>query len=232
MNNSSQDSRQPSNRTLVTLLTIAALSAIVWFAGNYRRLVPAAGSDTEVDGPVTVKRLAPGIAEHYLDGGDWQLKRQLGSAFTHWSYICKSDFKFDASDRGHGQFVLHPTSAQVELSLPITLWLPFGVDQKLHQHELGHCEICKRVYTHASHLVARDCKRLMAKDITIEAKNAAEAMDQASHDLHVRLALQYQKETDAVAHTISDRYDLITNHGMNKVSSEDGIEQAMKSAKL
>ncbi|MCA9804277.1 MAG: hypothetical protein KC777_20045 [Cyanobacteria bacterium HKST-UBA02] len=69
---------------------------------------------------------------------------------TKWEFKCPAEVDYqlvdDVDDQG-GSFVrIKVTGVRVNLSLPITVYLPENPSEELKMHEAGHVEICKRVY--------------------------------------------------------------------------------------
>jgi len=164
----------------------------------------------------------------YLDNRDWPQDKKYGSAYTHWSFIDRTQFDslLDKEHSKNGLFVFRIETIKTDLTLPITMWLPFGVSSKLHVHEDGHCTICRDVYANASH-VAVDCaKKLLGKTYSVRADSLDDAQIKLNRETTAEFSSCYTKRTDAVAQDISVIYDKLTNHGMNDISTADGIKQA------
>jgi len=193
-------------------------------------LVPRANAEVIVDGPVTVRRLPLEVAVKYLDNHDWQQDKKYGSAYTHWAFIDRTQFDTVLAQgrSNNGLYVFQIQKIETELTLPITMWLPYGVSAKLHEHEDGHCTICRDVYGTASKVALSCAKNMIARSVSVRAPSLDDARVRLNRDLSAEFSSCYTKNTDDVAQEISVIYDRITNHGINGVATTDGVVQATK----
>ena len=194
------------------------------------RFLPARPIGEVRNGTIVVVSEPVSISEKYLEGMDWNLNRKLGKAFTYWSFIAKTNFDFGGSVKRikPETFELTITGVRIVLSLPITMWLPYGVAGSLHEHENGHRRICERLYSRAPGFAVECAKPLIGQTLEVSAKNRMEAERVANLQLHVRFATCYAEHTQKAADKINDIFDEVTNHGLNKVPVTEGIETSFK----
>jgi hypothetical protein len=204
------------------------------FRGVFWRLVPKIGVETLHADAVVVRKEPSSVSEKYLEGPDWQLNRKFGKAFTHWSFICRPVFDLqpvtDATNikLDPGKFAFVVRGVDVDLSLPVTMWLPFGVSASLREHENGHLKVCDRIYKDASTTAANIAHGFLGQRIEVFAPSRGAAQAQAAQELRVRFSKAYASQTQLMADKVNTYYDVITNHGLNSVSSADGIMQAFE----
>jgi hypothetical protein len=169
------------------------------------------------------------ISKQTLDNVYYPQGNKCGRAYTYWCFMCTPEFRGNTevtkSKDGKWLCKFCPTSAKVVLSLPLTVWVPFGVSDKLMLHEYGHCKMCKTVYENADQIA-----RQLAQDI-LNAKfvGGGDTRDDASFDAVKNagdeFSQRYTKKTQLVADEVATIYDRITNHGMNDVPEETAIKQ-------
>ncbi len=223
------DPKVSSGIKALRLLVGAAVLSLGFQAWQWlSRSLPQRDVEVVVDGPVTVRRVPLDVSVKYLDSRDWPQDKKFGAAYTHWSFIDRTQFDsvLDKEQSKDGLFVFRIEAIKTELTLPITMWLPYGVSAKLHEHEDGHCTICRDVYTNAAH-VAVDCaKKMIGKIYRVHAGLLEDAQIKLNRETTGEFSSCYTKHSDDVAQDISVIYDKITNHGMNNVGTADGIKQA------
>lgn len=155
---------------------------------------------------------------------------KCGRAYTYWCFMCMPEFTGDTSfqrkqnENWSATFI--PRTARVALSLPLTIWVPFGVSDKLMMHEYGHCKICKRIYDTAEQVAFKSAKQVLNAQFTANEASKDDASFYAIKNARDELCGRYTQQTQKVADDISVIYDRITNHGMNDVSEDTAIKQA------
>jgi len=215
------------------LFIIVGIAAIVGSIGYesysfFSRITPQAGVQIVRQSDVSVFKKPLTVSPKYLQGADWQQDPKAGTAYTHWSFICKSEFvmQLDQTKSKDGAYCFVLRAATVDLELPITVWLPFGISTKLREHEDGHRQICARIYADADK-IALDCAtKLVGHEFVERAPTIPEAELLAAQQARVMLSTSYAERTEAVSLAVSDLYDKITNHGMNSITTSSGVDQA------
>jgi hypothetical protein len=223
------DPKVSSGTKALRLLIGAAVLSLGFQSWQWlSRSLPQRDVEVVVDGPITVRRLPLDVAVKYLDSRDWPQDKKFGAAYTHWSFIDRTQFEsvLDKQRSKDGLFVFRIAAIKTELTLPITMWLPYGVSAKLHEHEDGHCTICRDLYANASHMAVDCAKKMIGKVYRVRAGSLEDAQVKLNRETTGEFSSCYTKHSDDVAQDISVIYDKITNHGMNNVGTADGIRQA------
>jgi hypothetical protein len=191
-------------------------------------LIPHGNTRVLTDGGATIRQEPLELTVKYLGPGDWNINRKFGEAFTHWSYIAKTDFDLAlVQESPPHNYLLQIRKVNVDLSLPVTMWLPYGVSDKLHKHEDGHWRICQRVYDDAAKEGLKYAKSMVGKSFMQIRPNVDDAKVNAAHQAHVQFESQYRRQSEDVANKISQLYDDITHHGLNEITPEQGITMAI-----
>jgi hypothetical protein len=221
---------QSKNRALLIVALAFVLPLLFWLGNTLLQLGAVFSAETVNDGAVTVRRQQPTLTKKYLQGADWQRLSAQCSAYTHWSYMCRADFdlKVTPVPGKRNLFSVACAGARVDLSLPITMWLPFGVASPLMEHEDGHRQLCELVYSTAAPVAVRCAKDLIAQPLSISAGSASAAQGVARQKVNANLATAYRRETEDIARPLSELLDKITVHGTNGMKTQDGLDQAIQ----
>jgi superfamily II DNA helicase RecQ len=124
------------------------------------------------------------------------------------------------------QFILEKMS--IDLNLPIMIFLPYGVPEKLHDHEMGHLKICQKVYDEAAQSALDYGKRMIGQTFVARVGYAADAKQTVIREAHVDFDQQFRKQSEDETDKISDFYDQITHHGLNNVNPDQGVTMALQ----
>lgn len=111
---------------------------------------------------------------------------------------------------------LRITRARINLRLPITMWLPKNVDERLLSHEEGHRQIAEEVYQNADKTALSQASVIIGKAYTGTGPSHREAVANALNNAAAELNKEYSRETAQYSRLVSDIYDRLTRHGKNK----------------
>ncbi|HEY9783815.1 MAG TPA: hypothetical protein V6D17_00345, partial [Candidatus Obscuribacterales bacterium] len=141
-------------------------------------------------------------------------------ATTNWDFHYVVDLSYDiASSKKTGEdtcVVIKITRAHIKLELPMVIWIPENVDEKLLSHEDGHKQIAEDIYKNADAVAADQARAMLNATFTGKGKNEHEACADAVHAAATELNRQYRKEVLDYSKRASDLYDDLTQHGKNK----------------
>lgn len=197
-------------------------------------LLPACNSVA----PVSVRKSEPVIQKRAYDK-DNRLPKEVGKhpsveANTHWDYRITPEVtverKKSVPNAQGFQATVLVKSISVELALPIEMWVPEGVSERVIAHEEGHIRICKHFYSDAEN-VARECA-----DFTIGhayegvGKDENEAIQRAIELATSELCTCYQRKIIEPTNRASATYDRLTSHGQNSMPIGEAVEKAIDSA--
>lgn len=179
---------------------------------------------------ITVSLEPPKTTVRYLDGMYWPQGAACGRAYTYWSFICRPEFnikEIPQLSKDH-EYMFDVSGVSMTLSLPLTIWLPFGVKDKLRLHEDGHRKMCEQTYKNAEK-IARECaQELMSRHIRAYGADAKAAQEIAETEARRSLDAQYHQRITDIADGSSEIYDRITNHGMNEVPEDKAIKESFE----
>ena len=197
-------------------------------------LLPACNSYA----PVSVHKSEPVIQRHAYDK-DNRPPEAVGKhpsveANTHWDYRITPEVTVERRKllpNAHGfQATVLVKSISVELALPIEVWVPEGVSDRVIAHEEGHIRICKHFYRDARE-VARECaSATIGHTYEGVGKDENEAIQQAIELATGELCTCYQRKIIEPTNRASATYDRLTSHGQNSTPIGEAVEKAIASA--
>lgn len=175
-----------------------------------------AGSDRVT--PVSVTCLPIQIDKQYFDKGVRPTALAVAShnqyANTNWQFHFKPRFEFDILKKEVKDkemwVTIRPTSATVEISLPIIIYLPEGVSDEVLHHELGHVKICKRLYEKAEGVARQALSSVIGQTFEGKGKNLNDACRMALDGASQSAGRIYRAHTVDVVNAVSTNYDYLS----------------------
>ncbi len=188
--------------------------------------------------PVSVHKSDPLIQRHAYDK-DNRPPEEVGKhpsveANTHWDYriipeVTVERKKLEPNMQGFQATVL-VKRVVVELALPIEMWVPEGVSERVLAHEEGHIRICKHFYSDAEN-VARECANsTIGHTYEGVGKDENEAIQRAIELATGELCTCYQRKIIEPTNRASATYDRLTSHGQNSTPIGEAVGKAIDSA--
>lgn len=188
--------------------------------------------------PVSVRKSEPVIQRHAYDK-DNRPPEEVGKhpsveANTHWDYRITPEItverkKLEPSTQGLQATVL-VKRISVELALPIEMWVPEGVSDRVIAHEDGHIRICKHFYSDAEN-VARECANsTIGHTYEGAGKDENEAIQGAIEIATGELCTCYQRKIIEPTNRASATYDRLTSHGQNSTPIGEAVDKAIQEA--
>lgn len=188
--------------------------------------------------PVSVHKSDLSIEKHAYDK-DNRPPQEIGKhpsveANTHWDYRISPEVtversKLEKNAQGFQATVL-VKSISVELALPIEMWVPEAVAERVIAHEEGHIRICKHFYSVAEN-VARECAMsTIGHTYDGVGKDETEATQRAIEFASSELCTCYQRKIIEPTNRASAIYDRLTSHGQNSTPIGEAVEKAIASA--
>lgn len=145
---------------------------------------------------------------------------------------CDSDFLSDAGVGGQARqtdathLTVTISQIKVTLQLNITTWLPTKVTQHVIDHEAGHRQISEYYYQTADKLYERIVTPYMGKQVVISGPDLHGEMSKLLQKMSTDITNEFHKEmTPELA---QDRFDALTDHGLNAVVAANAVAQALK----
>lgn len=145
-------------------------------------------------------------------------------AVTIWQFGCKADFDFDILEKtflSNNDYIvsLRINRCRVTLTAPVTVYLPKDASRALVAHEMGHVDICKRVYDRVDNdalALAEGCvgKTYQASGSTVE-KACQKAIEDASRSIYDG----YHQKASLAVNEVSELYDELDRKEPGSVKS-------------
>lgn len=145
---------------------------------------------------------------------------------TSWFFHCSPEFKYATIESTPETAIIQIKQANLTVGLSIRTELKEMADVKIKQHENGHAEICRRIYSDAEKVAFESATQAIGR--VFSGKQSADsspiknAVDAASEFVCQR----YRERTAVLADKVSARYDAITAHGSNKVAEREALNEA------
>lgn len=150
-------------------------------------------------------------------------------ALTRWFFHCEPTFEYDVVPNGDPKAVtVQIRGVKMKIGLSVIEHLPKGTNQKLLDHEQGHVEICRRVYSSARQHAEACCQNIMGKQFTGFGSEPRKATETALGEAAGTLCSQYTRLTADVANDVSEDYDTISAHGRADENPLITVDKAFK----
>lgn len=135
-------------------------------------------------------------------------------AVTVWSFGCKTDFEFDIVEKtflskDDYMVTIKIKKCRVELSAPVKVYLPEKADQELIEHEDGHVEICRRIYSDADKQALIAASQVIGKDYQASGPTIEAACQKAVEDASLAISETYHNRASVSVNRISEIYDAL-----------------------
>lgn len=135
-------------------------------------------------------------------------------ANTHWYFRTRPKFDFEIveknSEKGTSRVKLLIKAVDVELALPITIWLPEGANEEVIAHENGHVAICERLYKDANVFASEAARSVVGQTFEGHGDSLQAACQLALNKASLLLARRYSEKTVDVVNQVSQYYDQLT----------------------
>jgi hypothetical protein len=179
---------------------------------------------------VNIHKAAPTVAQRAFDPKhpprDIPVLVPGEAGITHYEYTTDIAVAGDTDTLGPGSVNVIVDTADINLSLPITVWLENKPPQVMIDHENGHVAISEYYYANIDVYARRAAQAIMGKTFSGTGKDKQSAEDDASHKAIQQIETEILNQTRVRAVACNDRYDQITNHGRNPGSQADAAAQA------
>ncbi len=154
-------------------------------------------------------------------------------AKVEWSYTCATQMDYSLLEQqktGNKWLArIKIDSVHARLWLPIKTILPENAITALKEHEIGHVEICKRVYEDSDKFARAAIEMVLKRTYSGEGDTLDEAISNAVKMAGADINNEYQPHTQAVAQDVSEIYDFLQ---LKKgATPEQSIEEAFETYK-
>jgi hypothetical protein len=178
---------------------------------------------------VTVLRKPPDIQRKELNV-PWRPGLRAEGAHTRWFFHCYTKFDYTLEQKqvsGASTTVsIKITKVNMNIELPIVMWIPKRCPQKVVDHEQGHVRICTRIYDGAENAARDAATRVVGMKIEGHGDTAESACAEAVNKAAETVCEDYRKNTVEIADCISKIYDDLTAQGNASASVDKTIDDA------
>jgi len=187
--------------------------------------------------PVSVTKAAPKVERKTFDPADPKSpKPPLKAneiALCEYVFRIEVDFRFAPVSvtpaAGGFRASVRIDSVAVRLSMPVTIWLPKGVDDHVRAHEEGHLRIAEAFYKDAQAAAREAAKGVVGAPVEGEGKDKNAAVQAALQKAAAGISDRYVVAVKGPTDEVEQIYDRITDHSrVRDVTSEAGVKLAME----
>lgn len=158
------------------------------------------------------------------------------SAQTDWifSVVPELDFdiKVDKKESNGYRVGIELTGVRLKLALPIKIMIDEKAPQSIVEHENGHVQICKRVYSGGKAYAQSAVDAAVGKSFEGFGANRKQALSSALQQAAQEVAAPYRGKTAVLAEAVSSRYDQLCEKkeydGHIQKAIEDAFAQVRK----
>jgi hypothetical protein len=179
---------------------------------------------------VTVKKAAPTVAQRRFDPKhpprDIPVFVPGEGGLVHYEFTTDIAVAGDTDTLGPGSVNVIIDTADINLSVPITMWLENNPPQRIVEHENGHVAIVEYYYANIDVYARQAAQAIMGKTFSGTGKDKQSAEDDATHKATQQIEQYILDHTRVRAVACNDRYDKITDHSRNPGSQADAVAQA------
>ncbi len=137
----------------------------------------------------------------------------IGRAVTQWEFKswAKIDYNVESTEQTKDSYLVTLKIKRVELTLglPIKIHLPKDATEQLKMHELGHVQICERVYEQSEGPARKAVEAVFSRQYSGSGKTIEEARAAALNVASSEIAQSYQESTRVVVDDVSEIYDFL-----------------------
>lgn len=135
-------------------------------------------------------------------------------AVTVWSFGCKTDFDFDIVEKtfltkNDYMVTIKIKNCRVELTAPVTVYLPKDADRQLIEHEDGHVEICRRIYATADRQALIAASQAIGRTYQASGTSLDDACQKAIEDASLSISQTYHDRASMSVNRVSEAYDIL-----------------------
>lgn len=180
---------------------------------------------------VIITKQAPSIERKLFDPGRKPRPAPDESAETQWYFHVKPDFKYDVVSEhtlpsGEHVAVIEVSQVLLNLSLPITVWLPENAPGDVKAHEDGHVKICTDVYEYADRAATEAAQPILKTVFQGQGPDQSTAVHKAVDCAAQALASEYRRNTSDVVNRVSSTYDEFTANSQGSLPPDRLVQEA------
>lgn len=155
-------------------------------------------------------------------------------ATTNWDFMINVNAsvtkeKVERSSTGYSVTV-KAKSLNVEIGLPIDMWVLEDADEKIVAHEDGHVRICRYYYRDSARQARKCAIHVMNRDFVGQGSDEQSAIKQAVNKITSEIVVCYRDKISNPAKRASEIYDKLTECGAKPTAVRNAINQAIDEA--
>ena len=145
---------------------------------------------------------------------------------------CDSSFLSSATVSGNTRqtdatrATLTVTQVKMTLQLNLTIWVPDGVSQHVHEHEEGHRQISEYYYQTADAVAQRVATRYIGRVVEVTGADPSSESNKVLQQIAAEITAEYNRLLNPDPTQLL--YDTITDHSRNGVPASDAVSHAIK----
>ena len=179
---------------------------------------------------VNVHKAAPTVAQRTFDPKhpprDIPVMIPGEAGLAHYEYTTDIGVAGDTDVLGPGNVNVTVDTVDINLSLPITIWLENNAPQRIVEHENGHASISEYYYANIDVYARRAGQAVIGKTFSGTGKDKQSAEGDATDKAIKQIREDILNQTRVRAVACNDRYDKITDHSRNPGSQADASTKA------
>ena len=199
-------------------LVILAFSLVAWASARAQAL------------SVVIHKARPTVSERSFNPDDPPAEMPLripGEAgLTHSEFATQIAVAGRTQFAGPGSVRFVVDAVEVDLSLPISVWVERNTPSQVIDHENGHIAIFKYYYANIDAYARRTAQQLVGKIFTGQGNDLQAARNNATHQAILQIESAILHETRDRAAACNDRYDRMTDYGRNPGSQTQAAAEA------
>lgn len=183
--------------------------------------------------PVLIEKKPPVVERRTFESGNPNKEAPLKEgedAITIWDFRFGVNVGYDEvysrKEKDLIKAVISVNRIRINLELPITIWVPSNINEKLENHENGHRQIAEEIYRGADQTALRQAEAVIGKFYDGFGKTKEDAIKDAQSKAAHELNRDYCRDTATYSRLVSDIYDRATKHGKNRKPEFIAIQEA------
>jgi hypothetical protein len=151
------------------------------------------------------------------------------AAVTQTKFACGVKLEVEIAQAGDEKPTARIAGVDATLKLDVIIWLPVGVSAKIRAHEDGHRQISELYYAKAEQAARELAAKYVGKTLDIPGVEPAQTqpiIERAANEF----CGEYLGRIEVPSQAAQEKYDLITEHGRNRLSEKEAIRRATAGA--
>jgi len=153
------------------------------------------------------------------------------AAVCAYQFECDTRLGVELPRFGFKNITATVNSSEFNIRLKIIIWTPENTTPELTAHEETHREICELFYADGGPLAERLAAQVIGRKITVAKKSHESEIEAQLRIIQTELQNEYLAATAGRCGFAQQRFDVISNHGLNPITNEAAKNQALADEK-